>query len=189
MRLMIVITMFCQSRYVRMFDGVSLKCILTRHTDYQENKNLALHFENVADPWYKPWTKFLYDCLLYCWIWSFSCPVHILSSLQLPMRLALDVGQARPNRKKSCSHDLDIGLFFLIARAWSLLLVAFRAGSNRLRTRAWELYWAFCAGITTMITRGGHFLKIRFLPQTSKIRAGRLIEFKSKSDFFYNRMM
>ena len=51
MGLMIVITMSCQSQYVRMFDGVSLKCMLTRHTDYLENKNLALHFENVADPW------------------------------------------------------------------------------------------------------------------------------------------
>ena len=38
-------------------------------------------------------------------------------------------------------------------------------------------------GITTMITCGGHFLKIRFLPRTSKIRAVQLIEFKSKSDF------
>ena len=48
--LIIVITMSCQSQYVRMFDGVSLKCMLTRHTDYLKNKNLALHFENVADP-------------------------------------------------------------------------------------------------------------------------------------------
>ena len=48
---MIVIMMSCQSQYVRMFDGVSLKCMLTWHTDYLENKNLALHFENVADPW------------------------------------------------------------------------------------------------------------------------------------------
>ena len=47
---MIVITMSCQSQYVRMFDGVSLKCMLTWHTDYLENKNLALHF---ADPWVK----------------------------------------------------------------------------------------------------------------------------------------
>ena len=47
---MTVITMSCQSQYVRMFDGVSLKCMLTWHTDYLENRNLALHFENVADP-------------------------------------------------------------------------------------------------------------------------------------------
>ena len=29
---------------------------------------------------------------------------------------------------------------------------------------------AFKSGITTMITCGGHFLKMRFLPRTSKIR-------------------
>ena len=46
---MIVITMSCQSQYVRMFDGVSLKCMLTRHTDYLENKNMALHVQKVSD--------------------------------------------------------------------------------------------------------------------------------------------
>ena len=53
MGIMIVVTMSCQSQYVRIFDDVSLKCMLTWHTDYLENKNLALHFENVADPWCK----------------------------------------------------------------------------------------------------------------------------------------
>ena len=48
---MIVLTMSCQSQYVRMFDGVLLKCMLTWHTDYLENTNLALLFENVAYPW------------------------------------------------------------------------------------------------------------------------------------------
>ena len=33
-----------------MFDGVSLKCMLTWHTDYLENINMALHFKRVADP-------------------------------------------------------------------------------------------------------------------------------------------
>ena len=37
--LMIVITMSCQSQSVRMSDGAALKCMLTRHTDYLENKN------------------------------------------------------------------------------------------------------------------------------------------------------
>ena len=55
--LMIVITMSCQSQHVRMFDGVSLKCMLTWHTDYLENKNLPLHLENVADPWFS-----LFEC-------------------------------------------------------------------------------------------------------------------------------
>ena len=36
-----------------MFDVVSLKCMLTWHTDCLENTNLALHFENVADPWHR----------------------------------------------------------------------------------------------------------------------------------------
>ena len=53
MGLMIIITMSCYSQYVRIFDGVSLKCMLTQHTDYLENTNLALHFDNVADPWYR----------------------------------------------------------------------------------------------------------------------------------------
>ena len=46
--------MSCQSQHVRMSDGVSLKCMLTRHTDHLENKNLALHLENVADPCFSP---------------------------------------------------------------------------------------------------------------------------------------
>ena len=54
---MIVITMSCQSQYVRMFDGVPLKCMLTWHTDYLENKSLALHLENVADACPSPWLR------------------------------------------------------------------------------------------------------------------------------------
>ena len=42
-----------QSKYVRMFDRVSLKFMLTmtRHTDYIAKENMALHFKKVADNW------------------------------------------------------------------------------------------------------------------------------------------
>ena len=32
------------------FDGASLKCMLTWHTNYLENKNTPLHLKKVADP-------------------------------------------------------------------------------------------------------------------------------------------
>lgn len=50
---MIIITMSRHSKYVKVFDGVSLKFMLTMtwHTDYLEKKNMALHLKKVADPW------------------------------------------------------------------------------------------------------------------------------------------